>query len=1175
MARLYPPYIEGTLPAFCLDEKGNGEIAIPFTFNKAVSSADIVSFAVRIKTVQNDALLGDINIAGTDRAETREKVSKTAPGYWALEESRGGGIVHLKVEEGKIQGIKLTVGQFYKIQLAFKDEKETVGYYSTVGVVKCTSKPDVYIDGFELTKANNNNTEFVGVFSQRVLEDSEYSGDITEKVYSCNFKIYNEDKEIVYESGEMAHSVENNVAKYQSEDHWHFFRELESGKVYTIKYTVTTNNNLVVSSPEYVLVEQRSVPNGFKTLAVRPHLVKDDGYIAVSLYAEEPIAGMFVLSRADMMDPTYWMELTRFGCHGEIPTECDVVFRDFTIEQGKTYIYRVRRYNLYNIYSDPIDSEKIYADFDDMFIYDGKRQLRVEFNPQMSSFKTQLAESRSETIGGKYPFFFRNARVGYKIFPVSGLISMQMDESELFTTYEEILRTDYSRRRGTSSNSGIGAKLYGEEGYPDNHDNEIQYTEEAPAADDEEKDEVSYTDNLTHAKWAKDLIDENFASERLFKLKVLDWLNDGKVKLIRTPGEGNYLVRLMDVSLTPNTVVGRMLHTFNATAYECAPFEYNAMVAHGIITPVPKEDIDDYVVQWRKIDYPSGSDKFSHHYYTAGEEYSVNLFQSNLGGGHTNYIEFRDWLPGSEFKLVTDPGAKSEYNGVFIKIGPTGTYILDDIQNVYGIYWHKPSKNNLYNNNVLANGGTIRYQYKDQLKDDFNLVSNIETDIGMTRQIVGLGLDKELAKGYLEVVDYESKHRIDLGNNGDDDRMPIEQVADICDIQLFKRPLYYVYYKGDNFNETGEMFETSGAGQQGKRDFIIDNKVWDNLYFDSYLQAPFKNQTFGEQDKYIMEYSPFGLFVVVNLDEKTEDMNYSILHSRLYSNSPTGYHDYGEGEEKETHNDHFGEGKVIDSWFAEMGPEEELFYKDEVLFYPDRPNDEECKKIIRSLKDEYYILDPWMNKIYKTERATERVEHLEKYDNGLINDMFDIVQQSDSSENGEKLEVSTYHMDLEDGDLKTLKLGVGIYAQVLYSKVTATLEPTDLDGSIKAKKEEWEAARATGDLVEERAKYGEYIEAVQSAVGEELAPNRNNYYMRPYSIKADMLDMLGEDEEDKLISFDEALKKLEQKFEDEEISEDEALEKLEEKFKNREISEEEYKKYKKGLNILKNWDINW
>jgi len=37
--------------------------------------------------------------------------------------------------------------------------------------------------------------------------------------------------------------------------------------------------------------------------------------------------------------------------------------------------------------------------------------------------------------------------------------------------------------------------------------------------------------------------------ERYFKLKVLDWLTNGEVKLFRSPGEGNYLVRILNVSM--------------------------------------------------------------------------------------------------------------------------------------------------------------------------------------------------------------------------------------------------------------------------------------------------------------------------------------------------------------------------------------------------------------------------------------------------------------------------------------------------------------------------------------------------------------------------------------------------------------------------------------------------
>jgi hypothetical protein len=45
-----------------------------------------------------------------------------------------------------------------------------------------------------------------------------------------------------------------------------------------------------------------------------------------------------------------------------------------------------------------------------------------------------MLESKTDTIGGKYPFIFRNPRVSYKEFPISGLISYHSDEEELFLT---------------------------------------------------------------------------------------------------------------------------------------------------------------------------------------------------------------------------------------------------------------------------------------------------------------------------------------------------------------------------------------------------------------------------------------------------------------------------------------------------------------------------------------------------------------------------------------------------------------------------------------------------------------------------------------------------------------------------------------------------------------------
>jgi hypothetical protein len=41
---------------------------------------------------------------------------------------------------------KLARGQFYKVQLAYKDLKGAPGFYSTIGVVKYCAKPEVLIE---------------------------------------------------------------------------------------------------------------------------------------------------------------------------------------------------------------------------------------------------------------------------------------------------------------------------------------------------------------------------------------------------------------------------------------------------------------------------------------------------------------------------------------------------------------------------------------------------------------------------------------------------------------------------------------------------------------------------------------------------------------------------------------------------------------------------------------------------------------------------------------------------------------------------------------------------------------------------------------------------------------------------------------------------------------------
>lgn len=52
MAKLYPPVIEGTIPAF------NGAVlTVPFSMNRSVSKNEISGFALQVKTVQTNTYI--------------------------------------------------------------------------------------------------------------------------------------------------------------------------------------------------------------------------------------------------------------------------------------------------------------------------------------------------------------------------------------------------------------------------------------------------------------------------------------------------------------------------------------------------------------------------------------------------------------------------------------------------------------------------------------------------------------------------------------------------------------------------------------------------------------------------------------------------------------------------------------------------------------------------------------------------------------------------------------------------------------------------------------------------------------------------------------------------------------------------------------------------------------
>lgn len=483
MAKLLPPYIEGKLPA----QDNVTKISIPYKLNRAVGYNDFNCMIIKLRDVSTNMEIGEFETT-----------------------SYANGMAVFNDIPERI----LTFGRFYKAQLAFakKETKELkTGFYSTVGVFKCGVPGECEISNL----VENINNTFPFFLRGMYLPVSE---DPMEKAYSYRFCIYR-DSILIEDSGELF-------------DPYYEIKMLpeKSGSNYKIQLNVLTVNGFT-SKIIYTATKQ-CIDSG---LSLQIESIKEKGANNISCNNQiiDDQTGNYKLLAQDSSGLVRHIGDFYFKS-GETPSK---LVEDYGLVDGETYKYFLYKYDNFGRPLTETSAVAPISYFDDLFLTEGSKQYCIRYNPQVSSFKTTLLESKQDTLGSKYPFFFRNDIVGYKEFSIGGLISRLSDCEE-----------NNKERERTNSNDTV---------------------------------ETSFSTNLTP---------ENFAEERKYKLELLDWLNNGHIKLFRSPAEGNYYVRLMNVSLSPNTTLGRMLHTFTATAYEVADINKNIFNASKIIYESKKEE---------------------------------------------------------------------------------------------------------------------------------------------------------------------------------------------------------------------------------------------------------------------------------------------------------------------------------------------------------------------------------------------------------------------------------------------------------------------------------------------------------------------------------------------------------------------------------------------------------
>ena len=652
MAKLYPPGLNGTLPAFT----NLSQIVIPFIPNKTVgnNSNFISGFSLILKNVTNNSVVANIQSTTFDFIKNE---------------------VVFNCDSSLSNNFK--IGRFYKAQLAYINIENEIGFYSTVGIIKYTAMPQLSINGLNLEYYNQALLKYTGVYQNEK--------DATEKVYSYYFVIKDNLGNIFVKTKELIHNHSFDTSLNESIDEFICEKEMELNKNYYITYFVKTVNGLIANSPTYPIkmIETEQYQGGLNLFV---ELDEENAYMSVILRNEtgNTVTGSFSITRACSKDNyAIWNEIYRIGFDSE-NFDSKEILKDFTIEHGYGYKYSIQQYNKYGYYTERAKSNEIFAKFEHIYLFDGKKQLKIKYNPNVNNMRLVKQESKQDTIGSKYPYFFRNGKVSYKEMPISGLISYLSDEQELFLSEEELFKENF------------------------------QQLENFPQDRFSQSIDIDIKTGLRETS----LSDSNIKAEKVFRDGVLDFLTNGKYKIFKSPTEGNMIVYCLNTSLNPNNTLGRMIWNFSATMSECMDYTYENLCNYDFLTwEIPL----------------TGKDKMK----TIMTNYLYEFYQEEKNKQNSSLVvdigeeKYFDISYGYDIYSVfinnASPGTKYYIDGQEIKIGVSGQYSVD--------FGRKISSLRVV---PTRTSGYVTFRYRQETFNPFNIIHGLYAEkLPSFKQIIG------------------------------------------------------------------------------------------------------------------------------------------------------------------------------------------------------------------------------------------------------------------------------------------------------------------------------------------------------------------------------------------------------------------------------------------------------
>lgn len=524
---LYPPLINTYAPAFLIDSGTEKDICKIYFSISAYNSFNEIRNAQITLSYQNT------NLSALDESKypCDIMITKIYEDVTASSENK----YYIKINKSDIQDGKFEINQYYKLQIRFTGENASeistatpqaidswlitnqayFSEWSTVCLIRGISTPKLSIRGFEpaaeKTLWSTTNVDIVGKLTFADAAE-------TDILKNYQIKLYNNLGTLLLDSGIQ---YSNNFSGI-NEINYSLKYILQDGNEYKIEIYYTTQQLYQdILTFDFMVIETSSERLNAEISSI---LDEENGRIGINIKGEqtEHFTGNITIRRTSSESNfTLWEDIHTESIEDKI---LDYTFYDYTIKSGVWYKYGVQKRDsmgnrgIINLLKEPLMIE-----FEDIFLLAEGRQLKIKFDPQIQSFQKTISESKVDTLGSKYPFIKRNGNMEYKQFPISGTITHFMDKDKLFTSREEIYQDTLELYNEYNSNNKINP----------------------------------FTDTTY---------------ERDFRDKVIDFLYKNNVKLFRSSTEGNILIKLMNISFTPNQILGRYIYSFSATAYEINEF---------------------------------------------------------------------------------------------------------------------------------------------------------------------------------------------------------------------------------------------------------------------------------------------------------------------------------------------------------------------------------------------------------------------------------------------------------------------------------------------------------------------------------------------------------------------------------------------------------------------------